>query len=306
MAFYSDHNEAIGVTPDKPIYESELGASAIIVECVEFEREIFEECIKSDIQSLTMIKEGATDEEVSSFEEVSVKKIATKAKDFVIKIWNRIKLWFKGIYAKVMARLGSDNEKFYKKFKSEVKGKKLDGLEVKFKKANISVLDVDKNIDLKAAIDKYAETEDVDGLKKELLNGETNTVDFKNEIKDKFFDAEQEVAYTSISSEVESVLNGGAKDFIKKLKDAETSFNNDFATAKKKLDEETLKVNNASKIISKYSSIKLDIIKTYISLYKEHVSQCRKAFAKAVAYNPKSESAFEEDFDLVSFEADSL
>ena len=68
------------------------------------------------------------------FVEGTFENVKTKVVEFFQKLWAKIKAVFNGFYAKISARLMSDNKAFYNKFKKKVEGKNLADLKIKYAK----------------------------------------------------------------------------------------------------------------------------------------------------------------------------
>ena len=122
MAFFGGHDtEDINVTlENSAIYESEVGLGVIALECTQFEAEIFADCVRSDMKESALVQEGA---DVEAFQEGAWETVKTKVVNFVKKVWAKVKAFFNGWYAKVAARVMSDNKAFYNKFKKSVEDK---------------------------------------------------------------------------------------------------------------------------------------------------------------------------------------
>ena len=109
MAFFGGHDtEDINVTLENSAkYECEAGLGLIALECTQFEAEIFGECVRSDMKEYALVQEGA---EIEPFQEASWEVVKTKVVNFLKKVWAKIKAFFNGWYAKIAARVMSDNK----------------------------------------------------------------------------------------------------------------------------------------------------------------------------------------------------
>lgn len=289
MAFFGGYTEDIDVTlENSAIYESEAGLGVIALECTQFEAELFEECVKSDIKEYQVVQEGG---DVDAFQEGAWETVKTKVVNFVKKVWAKIKAFFNGWYAKIAARMMTDNKAFYNKFKKDVEKKvglsdlKLDWQRLKkntFEVTDFSVLVKDKSL-------AEADTETV--IEKTYKIGESvkSHSEAKKYMIDNSLDSETEVAYTDISSEIVDVLSN-AKEF-RELQKVYDKANKNLSKTVKELEKDNKDVKNISMIATAYARAELTLLEANVATVKKYAGQCRRAFAKAVAYNPKTENA---------------
>ena len=311
-------------------YEDEYGINLITLEAVQFGQEVFGDMVRSDIQECTtgVVQEGV------------VQDIWEKVKAFFKKAWNKIKLFFKGLYAKILARMTSDNKAFYDKYHKDVDDN-TDALsmEVKYRKVeglpNIGSLDTDDALRNLMHTDVTKSDDEV----KELVfakiltstattgtkaSGISNFSDFKNELKEATIGDENEVKFSSIKKEIEDILKDGNKavkeaqkaesDALKKLKETEKALKNDsdaYKTLTTKKVKSRGKVNvygeeNSAIGPLKAASFMVTIITTMASaivdIIKFRNSQARKIYARAVSYK----ESYDYDYELAFTEADSL
>lgn len=301
MAFFGGHDtEDINVTLENSAkYECEAGLGLIALECTQFEAEIFGECVRSDMKEFALVQEGA---DVEAFQEASWESVKTKVVSFVKKVWAKVKAFFNGWYAKIAARLMSDNKAFYNKFKKSLDSKDLSKLEVKY--------EAPKTLDVKTPefstllTDNKFKDSDASDVIEACYEGITASShsEAKKEIMEKSFEDEDEVKYTSIASSIENELSSS-----KAVKDAQKEYNK----AEKKLAKTISDLNkdhkgteNIAIIANAHSKANVTILEAKLAVAKKTASQARRVFAKAVAYNPKTEGAF--DADLLAVEADAL
>ena len=300
MAFFGGHDtEDINVTlENSAMYESEVGLGVIALECTQFEAEIFGECVRSDMKEYALVQEGA---DVEAFQEASWETVKTKVVNFVKKVWAKIKAFFNGWYAKVAARLMSDNKAFYNKFKKSLDSKDLSKLEVKYeapKSLTVSIADFST---LTGGKFKDADASDVIDACYLGITASSHA-EAKKEIIEESFDDENEVKYTSIASTIESELKDS-----KAVKDAQK----EYVKADKKLAKTISDLQKANKeteniaiIANAHAKANVTLLEAKLAVAKKTASQARRIFAKAVAYSPKTEGAF--DADLLTVEADAL
>lgn len=301
MAFFGGHDtEDINVTLENSAkYECEAGLGLIALECTQFEAEIFGDCVRSDMKEYALVQEGA---DVEAFQEASWESVKTKVVNFVKKVWAKVKAFFNGWYAKIAARLMSDNKAFYNKFKKSLDSKDLSKLEVKY--------EAPKTLDVKTPefstllTDNKFKDSDASDVIEACYEGITASShsEAKKEIMEKSFEDEDEVKYTSIASTIENELSSS-----KAVKDAQKEYNK----AEKKLAKTISDLNkdhkdteNIAIIANAHSKANVTILEAKLAVAKKTASQARRVFAKAVAYSPKTEGAF--DADLLAVEADAL
>ena len=304
MAFFGGHDtEDINVTLENSAkYECEAGLGLIALECTQFEAEIFGECVRSDMKEYALVQEGA---EIEAFQEASWEVVKTKVVNFLKKVWAKIKAFFNGWYAKIAARVMSDNKAFYNKFKKSLESKNLSKLEVKYEEPTKDEFTVNSNIeDYKG--EQYDESDASDILEKvysKIGYGISSHAEAKKEMLEKAFKDEDEVKYTSIATEVENELKD-SKTVKKAQKDyvnAEKKLAKKISDTQKKNKEE---IKNIAIIANACSKADVVLLEANLAIAKKTASQARRVFAKAVAYSPKTEGAF--DADLLAVEADAL
>jgi hypothetical protein len=304
MAFFGGHDtEDINVTLENSAkYECEAGLGLIALECTQFEAEIFGECVRSDMKEYALVQEGA---EIEPFQEASWEVVKTKVVNFLKKVWAKIKAFFNGWYAKIAARVMSDNKAFYNKFKKSLESKDLSKLEVKYEEPE------DKTFTVKSEITsysdkKYEEADASDILEEVYSNigtGISSHAEAKKEMLEQAFKDEDEVKYTSIAAAVENELKDSkaVKKAQKDYVNAEKKLAKKISDAQKN-NKETIK--NIAIIANVCSKADVVLLEAELAIAKKTASQARRVFAKAVAYSPKTEGAF--DADLLAVEADAL
>ena len=304
MAFFGGHDtEDINVTLENSAkYECEAGLGLIALECTQFEAEIFGECVRSDMKEYALVQEGA---EIEPFQEASWEVVKTKVVNFLKKVWAKIKAFFNGWYAKIAARVMSDNKAFYNKFKKSLESKDLSKLEVKYEEPE------DKTFTVKSEITsysdkKYEEADASDILEEVYSNigtGISSHAEAKKEMLEQAFKDEDKVKYTSIAAAVENELKDSkaVKNAQKEYVKAEKKLAKKISDAQKN-NKETIK--NIAIIANACSKADVVLLEAELAIAKKTASQARRVFAKAVAYSPKTEGAF--DADLLAVEADAL
>ena len=301
MAFFGGHDtEDINVTlENSAMYECEAGLGVIALECTQFEAEIFADCVRSDMKESALVQEGA---DVEAFQEGAWETVKTKVVNFVKKVWAKVKAFFNGWYAKIAARLMSDNKAFYNKFKKSLDSKDLSKLEVKY--------EAPKTLDVKTPefstllTDNKFKDSDASDVIEACYEGITvsSHSEAKKEIMEKSFEDEDKVKYTSIASTIENELSSS-----KAVKDAQKEYNKaekKLAKTISELQKDHKGTENIAIIANAHSKANVTILEAKLAVAKKTASQARRVFAKAVAYSPKTEGAF--DADLLAVEADAL
>ena len=304
MAFFGGHDtEDINVTLENSAkYECEAGLGLIALECTQFEAEIFGECVRSDMKEYALVQEGA---EIEAFQEASWEVVKTKVVNFLKKVWAKIKAFFNGWYAKIAARVMSDNKAFYNKFKKSLESKDLSKLEVKYEEPEKKPFTV--NSEITSYSDKKYEDADASDILAEVYSnissGISSHAEAKKEMLKQAFKDEDEVKYTSIATEVENELKDSkaVKKAQKDYVNAEKKLAKKISDAQKKNKEE---IKNIAIIANVCSKADVVLLEANLAIAKKTASQARRVFAKAVAYSPKTEGAF--DADLLVVEADAL
>ena len=280
------------------MYESEAGLGIIALECTQFEAEIFGECVRSDMKEYALVQEGA---DVEAFQEASWETVKTKVVNFVKKVWAKIKAFFNGWYAKVAARLMSDNKAFYNKFKKSLDSKDLSKLEVKYEAPKSLTVSTAELSELTGGKFKDSDASDVIEACYKGITASSHA-EAKKEIIAESFGDEEEVKYTSIASEIESELSSS-----KAVKDAQkeyTKADKKLAKAISDLQKANKDTENIAIIANAHAKANVTLLEAKLAVAKKTASQARRVFAKAVAYSPKTEGAF--DADLLAVEADAL
>ena len=300
MAFFGGHDtEDINVTlENSAMYESEVGLGVIALECTQFEAEIFGECVRSDMKEYALVQEGA---DVEAFQEASWETVKTKVVNFVKKVWAKIKAFFNGWYAKVAARLMSDNKAFYNKFKKSLDSKDLSKLEVKYEAPKSLTVTTAELSELTGGKFKDSDASDVIEACYKGITASSHA-EAKKEIIAESFGDEEEVKYISIASEIESELSSS-----KAVKDAQkeyTKADKKLAKAISDLQKANKDTENIAIIANAHAKANVTLLEAKLAVAKKTAAQARRVFAKAVAYSPKTEGAI--DADLLAVEADAL
>ena len=318
-------------------YEDEYGINLITLEAVQFGQEVFGDMVRYDIQEQMALSEGT-----EVIHEGIIGDIWEKVKAFFKKAWNKIKLFFKGLYAKILARMTSDNKAFYNKYHKDVDAN-TDALnmEVKYKEVkdlpDIGALKIDftatnaniKNFFGMSRLDAdFSNDEAKDKIFAKVIKDTTTKgtstsnlssfSDFKNGLKEATIGDENEVKFSTIKKEIEDILKTGDQvvkdaqkaesDALKKIKEAEKLFKDNRTTYSTTKGTSIDKKSDGKQSIGplKAASFLITIITTMTSaivdIIKFRNSQARKIYARAVSYK----ESYEYDYELAFTEADSL
>ena len=137
MGIYSINNEAFGKNYEVTADESYVGTEGGLIAMLDIQRNnhaIFESLIARDFQEAYMIHEGASDEELISFNEASIGGIIDKIKAGVKKIWEKVKSIFKNFIAKIDGIISRDTKELVKKYHKTIVVKDLSKVKYKFSK----------------------------------------------------------------------------------------------------------------------------------------------------------------------------
>lgn len=298
MAFFGGHDtEDINVTlENSAIYESEVGLGVIALECTQFEAEIFEECVKSDMKEYQVVQEGG---DVEAFQESAWETVKTKVVNFVKKVWAKVKAFFNGWYAKIAARLMSDNKAFYNKFKKDVESKDLNNLKVKWEEPTKKEFKSKEFGQLNTS--KLAEADLGEVLEEVYEIGEKvkTHAEAKSQMLKAAFEEEKEEDYNSVKGDVVAELTGA--NSVKAAQKAFKTADGKLSKTVAELTKENNETKNISLIANAVAKAQVTILEAQVSIAKKTASQARRVFAKAVAYSPKTESV-----ELLEVEADAI
>lgn len=303
MAFFDGHKTEEVTLENSALYEGELGASVIALECMQFEAELFEEAVRADVAEYSMIQEG-TDTKV--FVEGKLAEVKQKVIKFLETLLAKIKAAFKGFVDKFMSVVIRDNKALYTKFKDQVAKKDLSGLKVQYGKLGATM--PTKNPNIRDYIKEDNKDKTVEELKLQIFEDLTTLkIEKSSDMRSKYaaflVGEVTEKTYPEIAKTVEGDLAGA--DWAKANKDLATIVETNTKAAIAEVKKESTEENSAlvSKVCTAYAAVMSALAWACIDASKKQVSLARKAFQKAVAYKPVKESE-ELDADLFLVEAD--
>jgi hypothetical protein len=137
MGFYTESaiiDDSV-VLENKELYQTEYGIDEIMVECVDFDHEVFQDLIRSDFREQQLLSEGAEPEVIEESIKETLKNAYDKVVEFIKKWYAKIKTWLNDFVQKIISKFVADNKKVYEKYKDAVaKNEKAGEAKVKFPK----------------------------------------------------------------------------------------------------------------------------------------------------------------------------
>lgn len=137
MGFYTESaiiDDSV-VLENKELYQTEYGIDEIMVECVDFDHEVFQDLIRSDFREQQLVAEGAEPEVIEESIKETLKNAYEKVVEFIKKWYAKIKTWLNDFVQKIISKFVADNKKVYDKYKDAVaKNEKAGEAKVKFPK----------------------------------------------------------------------------------------------------------------------------------------------------------------------------
>lgn len=231
MAFF-DIKPFAGVTVEAAEgYDHDYAGMQSLIEGYQNDFALFKGAIYSDIKENAMIHEGASVEDVMALQEGAISDFFNKIKEFFKKLWAKIKAIFKGFIAKFDSMFMKSGKALLKKYKKDIEMKDTSELEVSFSKpkgaiqidaTSISVSVMDET-DPKKALENFDADDEACAEAGKLFKGFkiTSMSDFDKELHDHFFEDKDDVKWSEIRSEVYTVLEND-----KLVKDTKKSADN--------------------------------------------------------------------------------
>lgn len=222
-------------------YSGVAGCELAIMENEINNYSLFKMHVASDAHEIGMIREGASSDEIHYFIEGALSDLWDKIKEFIKKIWAKLKAILTGFIARLEAFMGKNGYEFYKKYEKILhNGVHLKDVKTKYRRplnydAEIKEIDLAKVLNVHYGIDLSNDTKlniskdvDMDDLKDDMLKIITNDKldDFKNlkkELREKMFEDEEEIELEdSKVSEYIAFITGkkSVVDKFKKMKDS--------------------------------------------------------------------------------------
>ena len=127
-------NQPINIEEAYGYDNDEYSAQIAMIESYQNSFAIFDGVIRSDIQEAAMTYQGVNEEEVMLFSEGVIGDLFNKIKEFFKKLWAKIKAIFHNFMAKWDSKMMSSNKEFIKKYRKDIYGKNIQDLEVDMRK----------------------------------------------------------------------------------------------------------------------------------------------------------------------------
>lgn len=262
MGFYTESaiiDDSV-VLENKELYQTEYGIDEIMVECVDFDHEVFQDLIRSDFREQQLLSEGAEPEVIEESIKETLKNAYEKVVEFIKKWYAKIKTWLNDFVQKIISKFVADNKKVYDKYKDAVaKNEKAGEAKVKFP----------KNVVLK-------------GIKKDLvnenilkgLNGDSKVEALSvSKLVEEVTGGIEETEFAKVKNSVESLLVNGNilqslhKNMLKNVKDTADRLQKWFKD-KSKDDKEFAKakgaVNTTLRNYTTQTKANLEALKIYL------------------------------------------
>lgn len=287
------------------LYENEYGLNKVLMECIEFDREIFEESIRSDIKEIQLIREGREEEASQVFTE-SFKDIKDRVVEFLQKSLAKIKAFFKGIKDSVLKKLNDMKVKQFKAIVEELDKTDVSEVKVKYAKwvgdnLSTSYVEVGQLIASARNNDKLDATQAKKDVYAKLMP-EVKLDDpakFKEEFYKVAFKEEEEVPFDSIKAEVVELLS---KSNYRAINETEKATVKSIEAAIKELKKETKETDSAIiRTIQTYASTLVacasTVANTVIAANKDAVARAKKAAVFAIKNGKKAKAESAEFLD---------
>ena len=204
-------------------YSGGIGCQIAALEAAQTDFSFLTAFVESDAREIGMVREGAGVEEMHAMLEGAISDAWNKLKEWVKKIWEKIKGIFKAFIARLEDFMGKNGYAYFEKYKKVL----YDGTPIKDLKAKYSKVD-DKELeklligrelenvlpdafDDKAVVvnDDKDQSELVDEYLEKMLGESTDKKSFKKDFHDKCFDTES----------TEDLESGKIQEYVKYISD---------------------------------------------------------------------------------------
>lgn len=326
MGIFTGGNRVTGT--EEPLaeavgYRGTIGARMALIENVQNDRALFSAIIESDFQEVNMLREGA---DIEALTESSILAMGSKIKEFLKKVWEKIKALISSFITMLMTVIIRDNKKLVEKYRTEVLKKDLGKLKFKWSESKDGKDDVFGNSfykpleleKLRGILDNKAKP---DSMTPEGLGAHATKIrskDFKDDIyktaysldaddlsksfrENHYKDVDQlEGMSSSLLRNIMSALEE-SKDTLKAYNKAKTDADKYYNERIKEVDndlrdagkDKESSVSNIKRLNIKQAiavteqEIVTTMISTVTNSYKWKIKECRAAFARAAAFNEK-------------------
>lgn len=262
MGFYTESaiiDDSV-VLENKELYQTEYGIDEIMVECVDFDHEVFQDLIRSDFREQQLLSEGAEPEVIEESIKETLKNAYDKVVEFIKKWYAKIKTWLNDFVQKIISKFVADNKKVYEKYKDAVaKNEKAGEAKVKFP----------KNVTFEGIKKDFVNENILKGL-----NGDSKVEALSvSKLVDEVTGGIEETEFAKVKNSVESLLvNGNSlqslhKNILKNVKDTADRLQKWFKD-KSKDDKEFAKakgaVNTTLRNYTTQTKANLEALKIYL------------------------------------------
>ena len=239
-------------------YSGGIGCQIAALEAAQTDFSFLTAFVQSDAREIGMVREGAGVEEMHAMLEGAISDAWNKLKEWVKKIWEKIKGIFKAFIARLEDFMGKNGYAYFEKYRKVL----YDGTPIKDLKAKYSKVD-DKELeklligrelenvlpdafDDKAVVvnDDKDQSELVDEYLEKMLGESTDKKSFKKDFHDKCFDTES----------TEDLESGKIQEYVKYISDKKSIIEK-FEKQRDTIDKS---FNKISKSIDKMASKALD------------------------------------------------
>ena len=205
-------------------YPGGIGCQIAALEAVQTDFSFLTAFVQSDAREIGMAREGAGNEEMYSMLEGAISDAWDKLKEWVKKIWEKIKGIFKSFIARLEDFMGKNGYAYYEKYRKILfDGTPIKDLKAKYSKVNDTNLNnlltatsmggffADAGLNsVTGKIDDDTDQSDiVDEFLTKLLNETTDKKSFKKDFHDKCFESES----------TEELESGKISEYVKYISD---------------------------------------------------------------------------------------
>ena len=241
-------------------YSGGIGCQFAALEAAQTDFSFLTAFVQNDAHEIGMVREGAGDEDIHTMLEGTISDAWNKLKEWVKKIWEKIKGIFKAFIARLEDFMGKNGYAYFEKYKKIL----FDGTPIKDLKAKYSKVDDGQLTTLLTGrelekvlpnaltdIGKVVKVDDdkdqseiVDEFLEKMLGESTDKKSFKKDFHDKCFDSES----------VEDLESGKIPEYVKYISDKKSIIEK-FEKQRDTIDKS---FNKISKGVDKIASIALD------------------------------------------------
>lgn len=249
-------------------YSGGIGCQFAALEAAQTDFSFLTAFVQSDAREIGMVREGAGDEEVHSMLEGAISDAWAKLKEWIKKIWEKIKGIFKAFIARLEDFMGKNGYAYFEKYKkvlyngqslkdlkakwAEPKEDKLRGLLTGMKMGGI-LSDVFAGSTAKHVDDDTDQSDLVDEYLSDMLGTSTDKKSFKKDFHDECFDTESEEelesgkisTYVKFIAEKKSII-----ELFEKQRDAIDKGLNKISKDLDKMSSEAIKNKTTTKLNS--------------------------------------------------------